>query len=131
LIARLQEQQNQQASSSTPAEGHSETCGQEENHSERQEESTQAVVQQKEKAMRRKEDEERVRELLAAKDAESAYLSKIVDSACVPDLSSERLGAVCDQESHAVVKCYASLRAGTEVRCGKFVDILEECALNQ
>ncbi|CAN0252443.1 unnamed protein product [Scytosiphon promiscuus] len=81
--------------------------------------------------MTREQNEDRVRELLVAKGAESANLSGIIDSVVIPDLSAERQKAVCAEESHAVVKCYASLREGAKVRCGNFVSILEECASNQ
>lgn len=77
------------------------------------------------------QDEDRVRELIEAKTAGSARLSKIISSVVVPDISTERQTTVCDQESQAVIKCYASLVKGEEVRCGNFVDILEECASNQ
>lgn len=81
--------------------------------------------------MRNAQDEDRVRELMVAKDAETAHLSKIISSTFVPDVSAGRQPAVCDQESQAVIKCYVSLREGADVRCGNFVDVLEECASNQ
>lgn len=71
-------------------------------------------------------------EVLAAKDAETAHLSKIVSSVVIPDIPAGQQMAVCDEESQAVVKCYLSRRErGNELDCGKLVDILEECASSQ
>lgn len=71
-------------------------------------------------------------EVLAAKDAETAHLAKIVSSVVIPDVSAGQQMAVCDEESQAVVKCYLSRRErGNELECGKLVDILEECASSQ
>ena len=67
----------------------------------------------------------RVQELVARKQAESANLSSILESALIPDVAVQRT-ALCDEESQAVVKCYQS--KGTP--CAKFVDLLELCASN-
>lgn len=73
-----------------------------------------------------RQDDDRVQELVARKEAESANLSTILESALIPDVAAARRTAVCGGESQAVVKCYQS----NGMQCGKFVDQLELCASN-
>lgn len=74
---------------------------------------------------------DRARELLSARSAGAAHLSKITESVFIPELAPGRKLPVCIQESEAVVQCYESQRkTGEELKCSKFVDVLELCTSN-
>ena len=78
-----------------------------------------------------RQDDDRVRELRAATNAESALLSKIISSVVVPKLPAERQVTFCSEESNAVIQCYQSRRStGEELKCTDFVDTLEACTSN-
>ncbi|CAB1106119.1 unnamed protein product [Ectocarpus sp. CCAP 1310/34] len=121
LVKQLQRQQQYQVSRVEPEPSAPKSQS-------RQQEDSQ--VFRRERELRREEDDTRMVEVLAAKDAETAHLSKIVSSVVIPDVSAGQQMAVCDEESQAVVKCYRKER-GNELNCGKLVDILEECASTQ
>lgn len=72
------------------------------------------------------QDDQKVRELMARKEAESTHLSDVIGSAFIPDLATGRRKAICDKESQAVVVCYQS----NGMQCGKLIDQLESCASN-
>ncbi|CAN0208986.1 unnamed protein product [Ectocarpus sp. 6 AP-2014] len=121
LVKQLQRQQQYQVSRVEPEPSAPESQS-------KQQEESQAF--RREREHRREEDDNRMLEVLAAKDAETAHLSKIVISVVIPDVSAGQQLAVCDEESQAVVKCYRREK-GNELNCGKLVDILEECASTQ
>ncbi|CAM9111278.1 unnamed protein product [Ectocarpus sp. 12 AP-2014] len=120
LVKQLQGQQQYQVSRVEPEPSAPESPS-------KQQEESQAFRREREL---REEDDTRMLEVLAAKDAETVHLSKIVSSVVIPDVSARQKMAVCDEESQAVIKCYRREK-GNELNCGKLVDILEECASTQ